>query len=92
MDLDGTKSPHGNWLVYGDFNHIEFTEDSVRPMPLLDGFEQCAWNRLVDKLDLLDNRLIAVTKFGPHFTCQAVHWHRLDQSCLDQSYCCNRGH
>lgn len=23
----------GNWLIYGDFNHTEFVEDSVGPTP-----------------------------------------------------------
>lgn len=60
--------PMGNWLICGDFNHTVYVEDSVGPTPLLHGLKRRAWNRLSNKFDLLDNRLVAVTKTGPHFT------------------------
>lgn len=78
-------------MIYGDFNHTERIEDSVGPSPLLRGLERRVWNRVLDKFDLLDNRSIVVKKIGSHFTCQATHGSRFDQSHMDRSYCSNRG-
>lgn len=56
------------------------------PTPLLHGSERRALNRLIKFFYLIDNRLIAILKSGPHFTRQATYGDRLDQSCLDRSY------
>lgn len=45
----------------------------------------------MDKLDLLDNRLMAVHKTGPHYTRQATYGPRFNQSRIDRSYSSNRG-
>lgn len=81
----------GNWMICGDFDHIEFAEDSVGPTPLLHGSKRTAWNRLLDKFNLIDNHLIAVHKSGPHFTRQVKYGPKFDQSCLDRNYSSNRG-
>lgn len=52
----------GNWVICDDFNHIERVEDSVGPSPFLHGSKRHVWNRVLDKLDLLDNQLIGVQK------------------------------
>lgn len=83
--------PIGNWLICGDFNHIEFVDDLVGPNPLFHGLECHAWNHLIDKLDLFDNRLIAIIKIDPHFTRQTTHGGHFDQSDLDHSYSSNKG-
>lgn len=63
----------------------------VGTFALMHGSERRAWNRFADKLDLLDNRLIAVQKTGLHFTHQATHGDRFDQSHIDKSYCGDMG-
>lgn len=68
-----------------DLNQIERVEDSVDPSSLMHGSERRAWNCLSDKLDLLDNRLIMVEKTSPHFTRQALHGDRFDQSKSDRT-------
>lgn len=60
--------PTGNWLFCGDYNNIEFVEDSIGPSPFLHSSKRRAWNRLVDRFDLIDNCLTTILKFGPHFT------------------------
>lgn len=59
-------------------------------MPLLHGLERRAWNQLVDRLGLLDNRFIVVAKKDPHYTRQATHENLFDQSQIDRSYSSNR--
>lgn len=80
-----------NWLIYRDFNHTKYMEDSVGPTPLMHNLERQTWNRLSDKLDLLDNRLMVVHKMEPHFTKQATYRFWFDQSRIDMSYSSNRG-
>lgn len=61
MDLN---LPMGNWIICGDFNHTKFLEDSVGPTPPLHGLERRVGNRLSNKLDLIDNRLMLSLKPG----------------------------
>lgn len=84
--------PTGQWLICGHCNHTKFIEDSVGPTPLLHGLERHSWNHLMDKFDLIDNRLIVVIKYGLYFTRQAMYGDHLDQSWLNMSYSSDRGH
>lgn len=83
--------PVGNWLLCGNFNHIEFIKDSIGPSPLMHGSKRQAWNRLVDRFDLIDSRLTTILKIGSHYTQQAIYGPRYDQSHLDRSYSSDRG-
>lgn len=61
------------------------------PTPLLHGSKRRVGNRLVEKFDLIDNRLMVVLKLGPHFTHQVTYGVRFDQSRLERSYSSDRG-
>lgn len=75
----------GNWCINGDFNQTEWVDDLVGPFYLLHRIEICAWNRVLDKFELIDNRFISILKTGPHFTRQAIYGMRLDQSRIDRA-------
>lgn len=47
---------------------------------------------MLEKFDLIDNRLIAILKTGPHFTKQTAYGDRFDQSRIDRGYVSDRGH
>lgn len=78
--------PTRKWLLCGDFNHTDKSDNSMGPSPLLHGMEVRKWNRLIDRFDLVDNRLIVVQQSGPTYTRQAQHGGRFDQARLDRSY------
>lgn len=83
--------PLDNWMICKDLNQIKRVDDSIGPSPLMHGLERRAWNRLADKLDLLDNRLIIVQKIEPRFTRHALHGECFNQSRIDRTYCSDRG-
>lgn len=53
-------------------------DDAIGPSALIHGYELRAWNRLVDKLNLVDNYVCAGMRLGPHFTRQARKMDRYD--------------
>lgn len=79
-----------NWIITGDFNMVEFPDDSFSPSPLIHGIELRAWCQLIEHLDLVDNYLCATSKLGPHCTRQAKSLIRFDQARLDRSYSSNQ--
>ncbi|KAL3683215.1 hypothetical protein R1sor_001237 [Riccia sorocarpa] len=75
----------------GDFNMVEYQEDSIGPSPLLKRDEKHCWDICAGRTDLIEARLCASNTLGPHFTRQAWHGNRSDQSCLDRFYLSQRG-
>jgi hypothetical protein len=80
-----------NWLFYGDFNMLEFHDDSLGQSSVLHGSEERAWKCIVDDLDLLDLYVCASQRKGPLFTRQAVSGARVDGARLDRIYGTSRG-
>lgn len=75
-----------DWILYGDWNMTNLFDDVVGSSAFIHGLKMRAWNRIVDKLDLVDNYLCAYVRLGPHFTRQADKADRYDQSRLDHNY------
>lgn len=65
-------------------------DDAVGPSAFIHGSEAMAWNRLVDKLDMVDNYLCAGVRMDPQYTRQAKRTDRYDQSCLNRNYSSNK--
>lgn len=65
---------------------VELWDDAVGNSTLIHGTEARVWNKLVDRFNLVDNYLCAGSRFGPHYTRQAMKGERLDQSRLDHIY------
>ncbi|KAL3684504.1 hypothetical protein R1sor_002526 [Riccia sorocarpa] len=79
------------WIVLGDFNMVESQEDSIGPSPVLKQDEKRSWDLCAGRTDMVDARLCATRCLGPHFTRQAWHGDRFDQSRLDRFYLSKRG-
>ncbi|KAL3684230.1 hypothetical protein R1sor_002252 [Riccia sorocarpa] len=65
---------------------VESQVDSVGPSPVLKNEELHSWELCTGSADLIDARLCASQTSGPHFTRQAWHGNRFDQSRLDRFY------
>lgn len=61
-------------------------DDAIGLSTFIHRSEAKAWNRLVFKMDLVDNYICVGIKLGPHFTRQARKIDRYDQSRLDKNY------
>lgn len=85
-DWIGDTLPESNLVLCGDWNMVELWDDSVGPHALIHGNDARAWNRLVDRRNLVDNFVCAGQQQGPIFTRQAKKLDRLDQSRLGRSY------
>ncbi|KAL3678603.1 hypothetical protein R1sor_021559 [Riccia sorocarpa] len=59
---------------------VESQEDSIGPSPVLKQDEKHSWDLCVGRTDMVDARLCATRCLGPHFTRQAWHGDRFDQS------------
>ncbi|KAL3680171.1 hypothetical protein R1sor_023127 [Riccia sorocarpa] len=70
---------------------VESQEDSIGPSPLLRRDELHSWEFLAGRADLIDAQKCATRILGPHFTRQAWHGNRFDQSRLDRFYLKKRG-
>ncbi|KAL3676258.1 hypothetical protein R1sor_026206 [Riccia sorocarpa] len=70
---------------------IQTEEDSIGPSPVLKHDEKRSWDLCAGRADLVDARLCATRCLGPHFTRQAWHGNRFDQSRLDRFYLSKRG-
>ncbi|KAL3680581.1 hypothetical protein R1sor_023537 [Riccia sorocarpa] len=81
----------GQWILLGDFNMVESQVDSVGPSPVLKNEELHSWELCTGSADLIDARLCASQTSGPHFTRQAWHGNRFDQSWLDRFYLSSNG-
>ncbi|KAL3679847.1 hypothetical protein R1sor_022803 [Riccia sorocarpa] len=79
------------WIVLGDFNMVESQVDSIGPSPVLKQDEKRSWDLCAGRTDMVDARLCATRCLGPHFTRQAWHGDRFDQSRLDRFYLSKRG-
>lgn len=75
-----------HWIVGGDWNMVELWDDARGTSTLIHGGERRAWNKFVDKFNLVDNYLCAGERKGPHYTRQARNNNCLDQSRLDRIY------
>lgn len=66
------------WAICGDWNMVELWPelcgDSVGHSALLRGSEARAWNRLVEKWDLVDNFFCAGNKNGPFSPGKLKSW------------------
>lgn len=65
---------------------VESSTDSYGPSPLIKGRKIEAWRLLTTRLDLTNSYLLPRQFIGTHYTHNAVHSHRLDQSQLDHFY------
>jgi hypothetical protein len=72
-----------NWVFAGDFNMLEFHDDSLGRSSVLHGSEERAWKCIVDDLDLLDLYICASERKGPLFTRQAISGMQVDGARLD---------
>ncbi|KAL3677440.1 hypothetical protein R1sor_027388 [Riccia sorocarpa] len=81
----------GKWIICGDFNMVEYPEDTIGPSPLMEEHKRRCWDLVVGSGDLVDARLCASEAKGPHFTRQAWYGERFDQSRLDRFYITERG-
>ncbi|KAL3692124.1 hypothetical protein R1sor_005775 [Riccia sorocarpa] len=79
------------WIILGDFNMVETQQDSIGPSPVLKSDEKHVWDLCAGRIDLIDARLCASRSVGPHFTRQAWHGNRFDQSRFDRFYLSKRG-
>ncbi|KAL3685574.1 hypothetical protein R1sor_003596 [Riccia sorocarpa] len=79
------------WIVLGDFNMVESQEDSIGPSSVLKQDEKHSWDLCAGRTDMVDARLCATRCLGPHFTRQAWHRDRFDQSRLDRFYLSKHG-
>jgi hypothetical protein len=79
-----------NWVLTGDFNMLEFYDDSLGRSSVIQGAEERIWKLMVDELDLVDLYLCAAKRRGPLFTRQATCGQRTDAARLDCMYCSNR--
>lgn len=57
-----TQPPSGNWVLLGDWNMTEFFDDLAGPSARLHGSEERCWKRMVDKLDIINHYLAAVSR------------------------------
>ncbi|KAL3685665.1 hypothetical protein R1sor_003687 [Riccia sorocarpa] len=71
---------------------VESQDDSIGPSPVMKPAERHSWEILAGNLDLVDARLCATRTLGPHFTRQAWHGNRFDQSRLDSFYLSGTSH
>ncbi|KAL3687354.1 hypothetical protein R1sor_013663 [Riccia sorocarpa] len=74
------KASGGNWVITGDFNMVEYREDTIGPSPMIRGEEARSWARCANSLDLVDGWLGAVESKGPVFTRQQLHGERRKQT------------
>lgn len=52
VNLEGDQ-----WILNGDWNMIDLYDDAIGPSDFIHNLEARAWNRLVYKMDLVDNLL-----------------------------------
>ncbi|KAL3698330.1 hypothetical protein R1sor_012406 [Riccia sorocarpa] len=72
------------WILGGDWNSVETSEDSVGDSAVQSGAEIQQWQKLTAELDLADGWCAATKRVGPHFTRQKVVGGRLEQARLDR--------
>ncbi|KAL3701298.1 hypothetical protein R1sor_019320 [Riccia sorocarpa] len=77
---------NGKWIMAGDMNMVELTDDSKGKSALLAGSEGRAWKYLAQQVGLVDSYLCAVTRAGGSFTRYAFSGKRYDQARLDRVY------
>ncbi|KAL3693316.1 hypothetical protein R1sor_006967 [Riccia sorocarpa] len=76
---DGTHKLTEDWILAGDFNNVELSEDSKGKSALMQGSEECAWRRMVNRTDSMDAYIAAVRTKGGLFTRMAICGQRLRQ-------------
>ncbi|KAL3676158.1 hypothetical protein R1sor_026106 [Riccia sorocarpa] len=76
----------GQWIISGDFNMVEYVEDSRGPTAVLRGEELQKWRILSEEWNLSDCWLNAFEREGPWYTRHALRGDRVDQSRLDRIY------
>jgi exonuclease III len=89
--LSNFMYPEDNWLIQGDWNMVEFYEDSAGTTCFAHGAEARRWAQVLDKFDLIDLYFCASRRRGPWCTRQAWSGSRYDRSRLDRFYSSNSG-
>ncbi|KAL3675001.1 hypothetical protein R1sor_024949 [Riccia sorocarpa] len=80
-----------DWILAGDFNNVELSEDSKGKSALMQGSEERAWRKMVNRTDIIDAYMAAVRTKSGLFTRMAFCGQRYDQARLDRFYLSNRG-
>lgn len=75
-----------NWVLCGDWNMTNLYDDAIGPSAFIHGLELREWNRLVDKMDMVDNYVCVGLRLGYQFTRQTRKTDRYNQSRLDRNY------
>jgi hypothetical protein len=86
-----TQLPSEDWIFYGDFNMIEYAEDSTGLSNLVQGRELTSWRLLKNHFDMADAFNLVNKLEGPRFTRRGHHQGRLVQTRLDRFYLSTRG-
>jgi hypothetical protein len=84
-----SQTLEGNWVFAGDFNMLEFYDDSIGGSSVIQGAEERSWKHIVDDLDLVDFYLCASRRRGPLYTRQVCCGQRTDAARLDHIYSSN---
>ncbi|KAL3677078.1 hypothetical protein R1sor_027026 [Riccia sorocarpa] len=74
----------GRWILVGDYNMVELSDDSKGKSALLSGAEARAWKQLVLTKGVVDAYLCSVARSGGLYTRQAFCGLRLDGAHLDR--------
>ncbi|KAL3685358.1 hypothetical protein R1sor_003380 [Riccia sorocarpa] len=69
-----------DWVLVGDFNNVELPEDSKGKSALMQGSEERAWRRMVNRMDSIDAYMATVRTKGGLFTRLAFCRQRYDQA------------
>ncbi|KAL3687961.1 hypothetical protein R1sor_014270 [Riccia sorocarpa] len=80
-----------DWILAGDFNNVELSEDSKGKSALMQGSEERDGRRMVNTTDNIDAYMAAVRTKGGLFTRMAFCGQRYDQARLDRFYLSNKG-
>ncbi|KAL3678136.1 hypothetical protein R1sor_021092 [Riccia sorocarpa] len=78
--------PESQAIITGDFNMVEYPEDSKGPTAVLKGDELQKWSELSVSWDLIDCWLCAAERSGPWYTRRAKRGNRIDLARLDRVY------
>ncbi|KAL3690264.1 hypothetical protein R1sor_016573 [Riccia sorocarpa] len=79
-------SDGGQWVVLGDYNHVELPEDSRGRSAVLKGREERLWKQMCLDFGLVDGYFCAASIEGPRFTRIAKKVTRFDYARLDRIY------
>ncbi|KAL3682458.1 hypothetical protein R1sor_000480 [Riccia sorocarpa] len=82
----------GEWIILGDFNNVEVTEDSRGPSAMVKGREARVWRSFCSEMGLVDCYFSAASLQGTRFTRFAKRGARYDFSRLDRVYLTHGGH